>query len=55
MSLVAKFFKKPLDDQTLYPETTFWLGISRLAILILPSIKSFRLPRHTHHEPPSVL
>jgi len=36
MSLVTKFFKKPITDQTLYLETTFWLGISRLAILILP-------------------
>jgi Transglutaminase-like superfamily len=36
MGLVTKFFKKPLADQTLYLETTFWLGISRIAILILP-------------------
>ena len=36
MSLVTKFFKKPIADQTLYLEATFWLGISRIAILILP-------------------
>ena len=36
MSLVTKFFKKPLSEKGLYLETTFWLGISRLEILILP-------------------
>lgn len=36
MGLTTKFFKKPLADQTLYIEATFWLGISRIAILILP-------------------
>jgi len=36
MSLAAKFFKKPPADRILYMEATFWLGISRLAILILP-------------------
>jgi len=36
MRTVTKFFKKPLSDKALYLETTFWLGVSRLAILILP-------------------
>jgi len=36
MRLATKFFKKPLTDQSRYLEATFWLGISRLAILILP-------------------
>jgi len=36
MQNFTKFLKKPFADQFLYIETTFWLGISRLAILILP-------------------
>jgi len=31
-----KVFQKPLSEKGLYLETTFWLGISRLEILILP-------------------
>ena len=36
MGLVIKFFKKPLEGQILYLEAAIWLGMSRLAILILP-------------------
>lgn len=36
MRTVAKFLKKPLSDKAFYLEATFWLGISRLAILIVP-------------------
>lgn len=36
MHLLTTFFKKPLADQILYLEAALWLGISRLAILILP-------------------
>ena len=36
ITLAAKYFSKPLSEKTLYLEATFWLGISRLAILILP-------------------
>lgn len=36
MSLAGKFFSRSRTDQILYLETMFWLGISRLAILILP-------------------
>ena len=36
MRTVAKFLEKPAALQVLYLEATFWLGISRLAILILP-------------------
>ena len=36
LHLIRKFLKKPIKDQWLYIETTFWLGISRIAILILP-------------------
>ncbi|MCP4577978.1 MAG: lasso peptide biosynthesis B2 protein [Deltaproteobacteria bacterium] len=36
MSPTATFLKKPLSEKALYLETTFWLGISRIAILILP-------------------
>ena len=35
-SLIKKFFNKPLTDQSLYLEAAFWLGMSRLAILIMP-------------------
>jgi len=31
-----KVFQKTLSEKGLYLETTFWLGISRLEILILP-------------------
>jgi len=34
--LTTKYFKKPFTEQALYLEAAFWLGISRLAILILP-------------------
>jgi hypothetical protein len=34
--LIIKFFKKPLAEQLLYIEVTFWLGMFRIAILILP-------------------
>jgi hypothetical protein len=34
--LLTKFFRRPLADQVLFLEATFWLGISRLALLILP-------------------
>jgi len=36
MRLLILFFKKPLSEQALYLEVTFWLGLSRLAILVLP-------------------
>jgi len=36
MQTLTKFIEKPATDQLLYLETTFWLGVSRLAILILP-------------------
>jgi len=36
MQTVIKFINKPAADQLLYIEATFWLGISKLAILILP-------------------
>ena len=34
--LTAKYFKRPFTEQALYLEAAFWLGMSRLAILILP-------------------
>jgi len=34
--LIGNYFKKPFAEQALYLETAFWLGVSRLAILILP-------------------
>lgn len=34
--LFLKFFKKSPKEQRLYCEVIFWLGVSRLAILILP-------------------
>ena len=36
ITLAAKYFSKPLSEKTLYLETTVWLAISRLAILIVP-------------------
>jgi len=36
MQTVTKFLEKPLSDKALYLEATFWLGISRLAILMVP-------------------
>lgn len=36
MHLLTTFLKKPPADRVLYLEATFWLAISRLAILILP-------------------
>lgn len=36
MRTVTKFLEKPAADKALYIEATFWLGISRIAILILP-------------------
>ncbi len=34
--LTTKYFKKPFTEQALYLEAALWLGMSRLAILILP-------------------
>ena len=36
MENIAKFLKKPAFEQALYMEAAFWLGVSRLAILMLP-------------------
>ena len=36
MENIAKFLKKPAFEQVLCMEATFWLGLSRLAILVLP-------------------
>ena len=36
MQNLIKFLKKPAREQALYLEVTFWLGISRLAILMVP-------------------
>jgi hypothetical protein len=36
MQTLTKFLKKPAADKILYLEAMFWLGISRLAILIVP-------------------
>ena len=36
ITLAAKYFSKPLSEKILYLETTVWLAISRLAILIVP-------------------
>ncbi len=36
MGLALKFIRLPLDAKYLYLEAMFWLGISRVAILILP-------------------
>ena len=34
--LLSKFLRKSLSDQVLFLEAVFWLGISRISILILP-------------------
>lgn len=34
--LTTKYFRKPFAEQALYLEATLWLGMSRLAVLILP-------------------
>jgi len=31
-----RFFKKPFSEKTLYVEAAFWLGISRLALRVMP-------------------
>ena len=36
MKNLIKFLKKPAPEQALYVEATFWLGLSRLAILTVP-------------------
>jgi hypothetical protein len=49
--LTTKYFKKPFTEQALYLEAALWLGMSRLAILILPFrwIAPF-LGRHMAHS-----
>ena len=36
ISLIIKFFKKPIKEQLLYIEVIFWLSVTRLVILVLP-------------------
>ena len=36
MQNLIKFRRKPALEQALYVESTFWLGLSRLAILTVP-------------------
>lgn len=34
--LIRKFLEKPIGEQSFYIEMIFWLGLSRISILVLP-------------------